>query len=174
MSDKPLEPYKIADDVYVTGTLIWYLHICPREVWLMSRHIIPYQDNKRLEYGRAIHKIHSDETFLIMEGMRVDTYKKETGVVVEIKSSSKHLESAKAQLSYYLYRLREKGLNAVGVINVPEENIEETLENIDEGKVLEDIDNVKEIVKMEYPPKKVRIKFCRKCAYKDFCWPVGE
>jgi CRISPR-associated exonuclease Cas4 len=163
-------PYKIGEDVYVTGTLIWYLHICPREVWLMSRHIIPYQDHERLEYGRAVHKVHTEDTFLILEGMRVDTYKKDTGVVVEVKCSSKHLESARAQLSYYLYRLKDAGVNAIGVVRVPDEGVEERVEVVDEEKVLKDVERVKEIVSSDNPPKKVRIKYCKKCAYKDFCW----
>ncbi|WP_258712639.1 CRISPR-associated protein Cas4 [Stygiolobus caldivivus] len=138
----------------------------------MSRQIVPYQDDRRLEYGRAVHKVHSDETFLIMEGMRVDSYNTETGVVVEVKCSSKHLESARAQLRYYLYRLKEVGVKAVGVVRVPDEGVEERLEEVDEGKVLEDIKRVKAIVALERPPEKVRVKYCKRCAYREFCWPV--
>lgn len=42
--------------VSVTGTLIWYYYICPREVWLMSRHLNPSQDDPFIEIGRLISK----------------------------------------------------------------------------------------------------------------------
>ena len=40
----------------VNGTLMWYYAICSREVWLMSRNIIPDQKDTNIEIGKFIHE----------------------------------------------------------------------------------------------------------------------
>jgi CRISPR-associated exonuclease Cas4 len=89
---------RLAPDVVVTGTLVWYLHVCPREVWFMARNITPFKYHRRLEYGRELHRHHAEEVHLSLEGMRLDGFREDSGVVVEVKSTSRHLESARAQL----------------------------------------------------------------------------
>lgn len=41
-------------DLNVTGTLVWYYYICPREVWLMARQLTPDEDNPNIDLGRFI------------------------------------------------------------------------------------------------------------------------
>lgn len=41
-------------DVAVSGTLVWYYYICPREVWLISHQINADQDNDNVSLGRFI------------------------------------------------------------------------------------------------------------------------
>jgi CRISPR-associated exonuclease Cas4 len=156
-------------DVVITGTLIWYLKVCPREVWYMARHVTPFEGHPKLEKGRATHKIYGDEVPLSLEGMKIDAYKKENRTVVEIKSSSKHLESAMAQTNYYLFRLNEVGLECEGQVFVPEKD-ERYIVRLDENQVKKDLDEVKRIATSEVPPQRMRIRFCKKCAYKDLCW----
>ncbi|AWR98642.1 CRISPR-associated protein Cas4 [Metallosphaera hakonensis] len=160
---------KLREDVVVTGTLIWYLKICPREVWYMARQITPYEGHPKLEKGRAIHQIYSDRIQISLEGMKIDGFRREERTVIEIKSSSRHLESARAQTNYYLYRLKEVGLNCEGEIYVPKKG-ERHRVTLNEDQVRRDLEEVKSIVNSENPPPRVRIKYCKKCAYKDFCW----
>jgi len=40
----------------VNGTLIWYYNICKREVWLMSRNIVPDQQDDNIDFGRFLHE----------------------------------------------------------------------------------------------------------------------
>ena len=35
----------------ITGTLIWYYYVCPREVWLIARELNPFQEDNFLEVG---------------------------------------------------------------------------------------------------------------------------
>ncbi len=156
-------------DVVITGTLIWYSRVCPREVWYMARHVTPYEGHSKLEKGRAIHKIYGDEVPISLEGMKIDVFNREDWKVVEIKSSSKHLDSAISQVNYYLYRLREVGIDCVGEVFVPEKG-ERYRVNLDEARVKEDLDRVRAIAQQDSPPPRVRLKFCRRCAYKDLCW----
>ncbi len=44
------------ENIEVNGTLMWYYMICEREVWLMSRNIIPNQKDTNIEIGRFIHE----------------------------------------------------------------------------------------------------------------------
>jgi CRISPR-associated exonuclease Cas4 len=40
----------------VNGTLVWYYNICKREVWLMSHHIVPDQQNDNIDFGKYLHE----------------------------------------------------------------------------------------------------------------------
>ena len=163
----------LAPDVVVTGTMVWYLHVCPREVWFLSRNITPFQYHRRLEFGRELHKHHSDEVPLSLEGMKLDKYSTETGVVIEVKSTSRHLESARAQLKYYLVRLREVGVEAKGEVYVPEEGVRERVEDFTVEEVMRDVERIRQIVTLESPPPRKWIRYCRRCAYRGLCWAEG-
>ena len=43
-------------DIHVTGTLVWYYCICPREAWLMAHQINPDEDDPNIEYGRFLQR----------------------------------------------------------------------------------------------------------------------
>ena len=43
-------------DFAVTGTLVWYYCVCPRQAWLMARHLVPDEDDTNIEIGRFIHE----------------------------------------------------------------------------------------------------------------------
>ena len=113
------------DEFRITGTYVWYYCICKREVWLLSRGITADQSNENMDIGRFIHEsaYSRDKKEIDFYGMKFDIIKKENGqfVVGEIKKSSRHLESAKMQLLHYLNELEKHGINAEGVLLIPEE-----------------------------------------------------
>jgi CRISPR-associated exonuclease Cas4 len=166
--------YFPSDNKTITGTLIWYYYVCKREVWLMAREITPDQDFPSLEIGRAIHEIFyaNFKKEISIEGAKIDLIEKEDRVICEVKTSSRYLEAAKFQLAYYLYRLKEMGIRCSGLITIPKEKkrIKVILDERIERKLIETFDEIKKIVSSEKPPPQVRIPYCRKCAYKDFCW----
>ena len=47
---------ELSEKASIGGTLLWYYSICPREVWLMSRKIIPEQKDENVVIGRLIDK----------------------------------------------------------------------------------------------------------------------
>lgn len=168
------KPYLLKDGEYVTGTLVWYYLICKREVWLMGHGITPDEDTYSLEIGRAVHKIFykNFRKEVELEGIKFDFLKKGENVVCEVKTSSRYLDSTTLQLSYYLYRLKESGIEAVGEIRIPKERkrIELKLNEEIEKRLLCALEEIRLIMDMEKPPEPVKTKFCRKCAYRDFCW----
>lgn len=160
----------------ITPTLVWYYYICHREVWLMAHDIIPQEDNDLIELGRTIHD-HSykgEKKEIALNGMKIDMLKKSDGtcIVCEIKKSSRFELSAKMQLAYSLYKLREMGIHAKGELLVPKEKkrIEVELDGELEEKIRNAMRDIEKIISKERPPPPERNKFCCRCGYNYFCW----
>ncbi len=162
----------------ITGTLIWYYFVCEREVWLIAHEINPFQDDPFLEIGRIIHKesYKVEKKEIEMEGMKFDLVRKspETWnvLIAEVKKSSKFLEASTMQLCFYLFNLEKMGIIAEGELLFPREKkrIKVKLDDEKREKLKDAIERIKEIIKKEKPPPAQKIKFCKNCAYKEFCW----
>lgn len=167
-------PYILQSGRPITGTLVWYYYICEREVWLMGREITPDEDHGALDMGRAIHEIYYQrlKREVALDGIRIDVIKGKSKTVCEVKTSSKYLESAKMQLAYYLYRLKEAGIDMTGEILIPKEKkkIEINLTSELKEKLLGALKQIRNIIEKEVPPQPKKCPFCRNCAYKDMCW----
>ena len=115
-------------EIRVNGTLIWYYFICKRQVWLMSHGLEPNQDDSNIILGRFIHENSylRNKKEVSVGNIKIDVLNKKDGQVVlgEIKKSSKFIESAKMQLSYYLLELKRHGLVGKGVLMIPKEKKE--------------------------------------------------
>ncbi|WP_353685117.1 CRISPR-associated protein Cas4 [Thermodesulfovibrio sp. 3907-1M] len=162
--------------MHPTGTLIWYYYICPREVWLMSRHLTPWQENPFIEIGRLISKesYQRDRKEIRLENIVIDLLKTEGENVVigEVKKSSRFEKSARMQLAFYLWKLNHLGIEATGKLLFPREKKKITvmLTKEIEDELEEAQQKIISIVQMETPPPARRIKFCSKCGYQEFCW----
>jgi len=166
----------VYDDLHVTGTLVWYYYICPREVWLMARNLVPDQDDSNIDLGRFIHEntYQRDKKEISLGHIKLDIMRKEKGqlVIGEVKKTSKYKKSATMQLAFYLYELKMAGIEAVGELMFPKEKKKVKIELND--KLINEIEKAKhEILKIIYresPPEPNKIGFCRNCAYAEFCW----
>lgn len=164
------------EDIKINGTLVWYYYICKREVWLMSRKIVADQDNKFMDIGRFIHEnsYGREKKEISIGNIKVDVLKRHKGNVLvgEVKKSSKFQESAKMQLAYYLYKLKEYGIDGEGILMFPKER--KRIEIKLNDKIIADIkDMEKEILNIIYkdiPQEPRKIKYCKNCAYSEFCW----
>lgn len=160
----------------VNGTLIWYYTICHRQVWLMARHLTPDQENDNVVIGRFLHEksYKRDKHELAVGNVKFDLMKasKDEVLIGEIKKSSRSLESARLQLKYYLYVLKELGVCLSGVLLVPEERLREdvNLTVADEIEIKKVIDKIEGIINASLPPFPVKTKWCHPCAYAEFCW----
>lgn len=168
--------YRLPSGKPITGTLVWYYAICRREVWLMSRSLTPDEDNQSLEIGRVVHEsfYSSMKKEVQAEGMKIDVVSHGENSVYEVKTSSKFIEATRLQLGYYLLRLEQLGLSMNGVIAVPRERrrIPVILDNQLRDKVKSAIHEIIKIVSSPFPPPPKKIPFCKRCAYRDFCWGV--
>lgn len=163
-------------ELCVSGTLVWYYYICPREVWLISHQINADQDNDNVSLGRFI----GENTYLrekkevSIGGNKIDVFHMDDGemVIGEIKKSSKFKESARMQLAFYLSELKKRGINARGELRFPKEKVREEV-ILDDQTELE-LDKVRReilsIIYLDKPPQPHKIKYCKNCAYAEFCW----
>ncbi len=162
----------------ITGTMLWYYAICKREVWLLAHCITPDEEHQSLEIGRAVHENFYAEMKkeIEAEGMKIDVVSSKEGMIYEVKTSSKFVEATKLQLGYYLYRLERMRIKMDGVIVVPRERrrIRVTLDDQLREKVLKAIKEIRDICSSQTPPQPVKIPFCRRCAYRDFCWADAD
>jgi len=162
--------------IEVTGTLVWYYAICPREAWLMAHEIEPEREFELLAEGRLNQETHYKRATkeLSLPGMRLDQVRREGGhlIVSEVKKSSRFLPATRLQLGYYLWRLDKEEIEASGEILVPAERkrevVELTLELIEEVKGI--MARISALIEESTPPPAERIPFCKRCAYAEFCW----
>jgi len=160
----------------VTGTLVWYYAICPREAWLMAHEMEPEREFELLAEGRLNQEAHYQRATkeLSLPGMKLDQVRREGGklIVSEVKKSSRFLPATRLQLGYYLWRLHEEGLKASGEILVPKERKREVVEITPELK--SEVERIVAIIEALFrepaPPPAEKIPFCKKCAYVEFCW----
>ncbi len=164
------------DDFNITGTLVWYYAICPRECWLMAHQIEPERDNDLLALGRLNTEAHygrEQKEITLPGGVRVDKVRKEKGrlVLSEIKKTSKFLPAAKLQLAYYLWVLEQEGVQATGEVLVPEERerAEITLDDMRE-ELLAAMRAIQTLISEPKPPRAEWLRYCKTCAYAEFCW----
>jgi len=162
--------------VKITGTYVWYFYVCKREVWLVSRQLTPEQDNVFIEIGRILHNesYKNMKKEILIENMKIDLIKKENEnlVVAEIKKSSKFEIPAKMQLAFYLYNLKNLGIETKGELLIPKERkrIAVELNEEIEKELLYAISKIQEIISSEKPPAPEKNKFCKNCAYREFCF----
>jgi CRISPR-associated exonuclease Cas4 len=108
------------------------------------------------------------------EGMKIDVIERGGGIIYEVKTSSKFIDATRLQLGYYLWRLERMGVKARGVIAVPREKrkIPVSLDDDLRSRVMSALREISSICSEPLPPPPVKIPFCRRCAYRDFCWSV--
>jgi CRISPR-associated exonuclease Cas4 len=165
-----------AMEFQVTGTHVWYYYICKREVWLMIHQLEANQDDENMQMGKAIgeHSYKRAKKEIDLGNAKLDLIRTENGQVVvgEVKKSSRFVESASKQLLFYLLQLKEMGIEARGELLIPEEKkrIDILLDEASEKEIIATIAKIEQIATAAKPPEPVKNKYCRKCAYSEFCW----
>ena len=167
-------------DTHITGTLVWYYAICPRECWLMAHQLEPEHEFDLLAEGRLNTEAHyerREKEVTLPGGVKVDTLRREDGqlIIGEIKKTSKFLPAATLQLAYYLWVLEQEGVQASGEVLVPEEREREvvTLDERTRANLNQVMEAIKGLLKQPKPPAAIWIHYCKTCAYSEFCWSGG-
>jgi len=161
----------------LTGTLLWYWAVCEREAWLMAHELSPDRNHPYLELGRFLSSRayrRSKRRELSLPGIKLDLLETDGGevVVAEVKKSSRFVEAARLQLLFYLKRLEDYGVQARGELRIPKERRRFFVALDAEGRaqLKEAVQKLQELLVKPLPPPTKHIPFCRRCAYRDFCW----
>ena len=158
----------------VTGTEFNYYNICRRKLWLFSHGIQMEHTSDNVLLGKLIdeHSYKREKKGILIDGVvKIDFLDDEA--VHEIKKSDRMEEAHIGQTLYYIYCLRQKGVDIrKGIINYPKlrrtTEVELTPER--EQEIIGTIEKIMEIKKMPQSPEALNAKICRRCGYEDFCY----
>ena len=158
----------------VTGTEFNYYLLCKRKLWLFAHDVEMEHTSDNVLLGKLI----DEESYprkkkeIIIDGaVKIDFIDDNT--VHEVKKSNKMEEVHIGQVLYYIYRLRQKGVDIrKGVINYPKQKrtTEVMLTPEKEDEIKNTVERVIEIKNMGQSPDVLNSKICKKCSYEDFCY----
>lgn len=163
------------NDIKITGTQINYLLVCRRKLWFFLHGITMEQESDRVAVGREVHEntLNSKKSELLIDNsIRLDYIDKELAVH-EIKLSKAMNEASRYQLLYYIFYLKNKGVNcSKGVIHYPDLRKTETIElkAEDENRLKTCMDEIIKIGSLSKPPEEPREKKCKSCSYYEICF----
>ncbi len=106
-----------------TATQIAYAIICETKLWLFTRGVSMEHTSDLVKQGKAVHEQRyprERKDVLIDSKLGIDFIRKGERIVLhEVKKSEKLEKAHVMQLLYYLKALRDKGVDAEGVIDYP-------------------------------------------------------
>ena len=159
--------------INITGTVVNYYVHCKRQCYLFYNKIEMEDESELVRIGRALHEEKETEEIAI-ENIKLDKMKGD--YLIELKKSDADLNAAKAQLLYYLYILKNKGIVKKGKIEVVEKNkqnhkvIEVLLDEQNENYLKNLLTDIEELLEKNKVPNVEKDKKCKKCAYYPYCY----
>lgn len=162
------------EDLKIQGIKFNYYFICKRKLWLFNKGITMENNSDRVLIGKTIHedsyKKAKDKERLIDNMIKLDILDKDK--VKEVKISSKMKEADRMQILYYLFYLKQLGIEKKGSINyVKEKRVDEIILSKENEKFIKDtLVDIKKFLKEKYPPELKRLPYCIKCAYYEYCF----
>lgn len=143
------------DEILFTGVQIQYYFIDPRRLWYFSKGITMEHNSELVEIGKIItSESYKRERKEIQIGrIKIDFYRKNLEIH-EIKKSSKFKTASRWQLIYYLWVLKNFGVECKGILNFPKERKMEKvfLTPEIEQKILNILEEIKKIIELPTPP----------------------
>ena len=159
----------------ITGVMIYYYFVCKRKLWYFCHEINMEVENEDVMLGKLLDEgsyKRNDKHINIDNVINIDFIREEKELH-EIKKSKSVEEAGIWQLKYYLFYLKERGVDALkGRIDYPLIKktllVELTEEDIDRLKEI--IEEIAKIKRNDTPPQFLAMKLCKKCAYHDLCF----
>lgn len=178
-NSQTFEEFEIDMEMLIGGVKVNYFFHCETQLWLFSHFITQEKESELVILGKIIEEISFKEikvrNVLIDQKISIDFIRsKEYLILHDVKKSSKFKIAHFYQLLYYLWYLKIiKGLEKVkGVIDYPKERkkIEVILTPEKENEIRNILEQIHYVISLSQPPKPEKKKYCRKCAYFEFCW----
>jgi CRISPR-associated exonuclease Cas4 len=162
----------------MTPTLISYLHLCHRKLWLHHHGIRMEHNSDAVAEGKLIGETSYSRRpqkwkELSLDGAKIDHFDPQTNTIREIKKSPKLEHAHVAQVKYYLWLLEQRGLpEAKGIIEYPKlkKNVTVTLTDVDRANIKGWIQKVEEIIARPVCPELIPKSYCKSCSFQDFCF----
>ncbi len=162
----------------ITATHINYYHICHRKLWLFANGINMEHTSDIVTEGKLIGEhTYTDRaakyTEVQLEGIKIDYYDARNKVVHEIKKSDKMEAAHEAQVKYYLYKLKQYGIEgATGILEYPTLRLTSQIVLTDEDvvQIQRWEADIISIISQEEMPGVIDKPVCKKCSYYEFCY----
>jgi len=138
----------------------------------VSRKMAPSKIDQNIQMGEAYSKLRSSAVrFGNVEIDRLD--KGGHLIVTEYKKTLANLDSAKAQLLFYMYllknSLRLKRVDGYIVSEEQQEKIFLRLDKKNEAFLLELLEKITEVLSSQVAPKEKPVEVCKNCAFRHYC-----
>lgn len=152
-----------------------YYFVCKRKLWYFSHDIQMEKDNDDVAIGKLIDETtykRESKQVLIDNMINIDFVDKDIKVH-EIKKSKSIEEASIWQVKYYLWYLKQKGMQDItGELNYPKLKRTEkvTLSKEDEEQIIDYIKKIEKVITKQEIPKVTNQPICDKCAYYELCY----
>jgi CRISPR-associated exonuclease Cas4 len=160
----------------LNGTQISYYFYCRRRLWYFSHNLFMEHESDTVSMGKLIHETSYDreKKEIELDAIKIDFFDLKDGVLHEVKKSDSFEEAHKWQVLYYLFTLKQRGVNCIkGEIDYPKlkKCVEVFLTTELESELKSIIKNIEDIVKLSKPPEiEVKFKLCKSCSYLELCY----
>lgn len=166
---------QIPTSLRFTGSQVNYYFICKKKLWYFYHDISMEHTSDAVYMGKLIHEnsYKREKKEIEIDGVIKIDFIGSDRVIHEVKKSDSVEEPHIWQLKYYLWYLKQKGMEGVsGKINYPKlkKTLDVFLEPGDDEKILAILTGIKGIMDAELPPPAERMKMCKNCSYGDMCW----
>lgn len=161
----------------ITGSLVNYYFHCKRQCYLAGNRLNMEDNSERVKLGQAIHQEKAEKskkTEIAFENIRLDKLTEE--YLTEIKKSDADAIAAKWQLIYYLYVLKNKGMERKGRLEFIEKNKESHKVEIFEltDSMIHELEvymeKIEELINGSDVPSIEEGKGCVHCSYYEYCY----
>lgn len=159
----------------ITGVMVYYYFVCKRKLWLFSNNLDMEHTSELVGIGKLIDETsysRERKNILIDEMISID-FLKDWKVIHEVKKSRKLDKAAKWQLKYYIWVLRNKGVEIEkGILDYPllRKREEIYLTGQEENELLEVLEDIESILSIDSAPSTINKSYCKSCAYYEFCY----
>lgn len=159
----------------ITGVMIYYYFVCKRKLWYFSNDLNMEFNSELVGVGKLIDETsysREKKNILIDETISID-FLKDWKIVHEVKKSRKIDEAAKWQLKYYMWILKNKGVDIEkGILDYPllRKREEIILNEQDQLEIESIIEDIEKIISSKLPPNITKKGICKKCAYYELCY----
>jgi len=162
----------------ISASHITYYHICHRKLWLHHRGMRMEDNSQAVAEGQLIGTTTYNRRAkkwkeLSLGAAKIDHFDPQTNTIREVKKSAKLEHAHVAQVQYYLFLLKQRGIpEAKGLIEYPKQR--KTREVILDHAKKKEVEvwkvDIERIVNLPNCPELVKKSYCKSCSFYDFCF----
>lgn len=159
----------------ITGVMIYYYFVCKRKLWYFIHEISMEAENENVMLGKLLDEssYQRGEKHINIDNVINIDFIKEHRELHEVKKSRAIEEAGIWQVKYYLYYLKQRGVNDLKAkIDYPllKKNLLVELTQEDEAQIEQIMDEINQMKEQAVPLELSKKKICTKCAYHDLCY----